>query len=53
VFRVGKLVGSLEQAPPASGVSKRMKSAASGLKQLIPPRTKLAVIIIATSLVAK
>jgi hypothetical protein len=55
-YCVGKLAGSLEQAPPTShhppsGVSKRMKSTASGLKQLIPLRMKLAVTVIATSVV--
>ncbi|KAH6876752.1 cytochrome b5-like heme/steroid binding domain-containing protein [Thelonectria olida] len=51
-YCVGKLAGSLEQVlPPSFGTSKRIKGAASGLQQLITPRTRLAATIIATSLV--
>lgn len=53
-YRVGRLAGSPEQAPPIShnplaGESKRIRSATSRLKQLrFPPWMKLAVTIIAT-----
>lgn len=55
-YRIGKLAGGLEQAPPIyhnplSGERKRIRSAAFGLRQLVSPQTKLAVTIIATSLV--
>lgn len=55
-YSVGKVAGCPEPAPPIphdplSGQSKRMRSAAVGLKQKISPQAKLAVTVVATSMV--